>query len=314
MQAGVTAGELRETIKGVGDVAASLARLFGSHRRAQAQLIKRYVGSFRIDKYGNPERIPDLSRRFKSLEPTTWAKLQKELRDGWLQFSLGIRPMVKDVKDLAETLARWKFDYSHLKIRGQGEDVQGYPDSTVTGFEQSIKYYQFTQTSVSARVIYRAALSPDFDSPAFGSAHRLYTLLGAYDLENWVPTVWNLLPWSFVIDYVTNVADVVTSWVTDTSRVLWVVKTTVKETRQRVTTTVPYMRTVAGVIDGVSYYATQSGDLGGYELTTREVTRSPMGGHALPVMDLSFNLPSTKGLAIPNLIALFSGQPPKHIS
>lgn len=309
MQAGVTAGELPQTIKGILDLTNSLARMSKKHLEQQAKTAARYLGPMSIDYRGMPVPDPWRVKRIRR-EPKRWEKLQQELRDGWLSFSLGFRPLVKDVKDLAQTVARWRFDYSHIRIKGYGEDRTVYPQSVSAGVINTINY-QVVQTDwLHSEVIMRAGLFPDYDSPAFGSAHRLYTLLGAYDLENWVPTVWNLLPWSFVVDYVTNVADVVGAMVTDKSRVRWVLTTNRTTSWRTLYGNVPYQRQLVATIDGQPCYRTQSGNLGGYELSTRRIVRSP--GVALVLPELTFNLPSTQGLAIPNLLALFTGQKPKR--
>lgn len=317
MQAGVTAGEMGQSIRGVGDLAQSLARNFGAHVKQQRKLIVKHIGNFIVGPNGSPVRDPSVVRRVNRLSPTAREKLIHEIREGYLQFALGLRPLVADVKDLAETVARWQFDTRHTRIRGYGSDSrQIFTRSTLDGGPGGAYSFNGIETKTryeTVEVIYRGGLLADTTSPAAGSAHRLYQLLGAYDLENWIPTIWNLLPWSFVVDYVTNVADVVTAMVTDTSNVRWVLKTERREVCEDVSIAVPYQRTFIGVLDhGELYggkrssYATQTGSLGGYNQTTRVITRTPQSGITLPT--LSFNLPQDKGLTIPNLIALFSGR------
>lgn len=302
-QAGVTAGELPKTIEEIRHFTQQIANRFASHRRAQARYLGQWLGTFRVDSRGNPVRTRELVDRSRRLPPSFY----DILRDQWLSFSLGIRPLVKDVKDLAETVARWKHEHERvppMRIRGYGRDQKEHYATTSLGIINTINYVLNERSYSTVEVIWRCGLRPDMNSASFGSAHRLFQLLGSYDLENWVPTIWNLLPWSFVVDYVTNVADVVTAMITDTSQVSWVLKTTRYETVKEVGGNVPYQREYSGNIDG-PVYRTQSGTLGGYKQTTRKVVRTVQSGIALPT--LSFNLPSTEGFAIPNLIALFSG-------
>jgi hypothetical protein len=308
MQAGVIAGEFGESVRGIGDMAKSLARMFGSHVRQQQKVAARYLGSFVVDALGNPRPDPRVVRAVKR-RASTWEKLHKELRDNYLNFALGVRPLVKDAKDLAETVARWQFDQSHTRIRGYGKDQIQLSQTSGKAFYLGIlEYVTTTHRYVTGEVIYRAGLYPDYQSSIKGSSYRLYQLLGLYDLENWIPTVWNLLPASFVVDYVTNVADVVTAMVTDTSRIAWVLKTTRRETREDCHGIVPYKRVYLGKVGDKDTCRYQTGTMGGYEYTTRSISRIPQAGLALP--ELSFNLPQDKGLTIPNLIALFSGKPP----
>lgn len=310
MQAIVTAGEFRESVKGIGAVANSLARMSAKHMQSQQRMLVKYIGRFRVGLNGSPVRDTTILDRLKKpvRGKSTWQRVHEELVDGWLSFSLGIRPLVKDAKDLAETVARWKFDHPHTRIRGYGEDSNATVYTT-KGFFGTFPYLLTERSGQYVKVIYKASLHSDVDSAAKGSAHRLYQLLGSYDLENWVPSLWNLLPWSFVVDYVTNVADVVTAMVTDTSRVAWLNKTLVYGATRESSAPIIYTDTVTPLLDGGIWQNTRTtvaGDLGGFSSSTTQISRSPQSGFVLPT--LSFNLPSTNGLAIPNMLALFSGR------
>lgn len=303
MQAGVTAGEMKSTIEGISSLTKSFARNFKSHLRSQQRMLIPFLGRFKVGPNGSPVRDRHLTDKVRK-DPTTAERLEHELRDGYLQFSLGVRPLVADVKSLAETLARWQFDHSHTRVRGYGKEERfGFTRTDLEYPYGPIKALRNIRRWSECEVIYRAGLSTDVDSPAWGSAHRLYQLLGAYDLENWVPTIWNLMPYSFVVDYVTNVADVVGAMVTDTSRVQWVVCTTIKSTWEEARVTVQPEQSVVVGSDGKPRRKSQGGDLGGYRVVTRSVNRTVESGLELP--QLTFNLPSTRGMAIPNLFALF---------
>lgn len=316
MRAGITAGEFGESVRGLGETASSLARMFGAHLRQQQKLVRKYIGSFVIGPDGSPLRDNKAVRALKR-DPTRWQRIHQELRDGWLNFSLGVRPVVADVKDLAETIARWNLDFevNHSMIRGYGKQSNSLGNMSGPYSDPPFDAVYSQKDWTEVEVIYRAKLHPDWDAAPIGSAHRLYQLLGAYDLENWIPTIWNLLPKSFVIDYVTNVADVVTAMVTDTSRVAWVCKTTRWTTYRDYRVHVPYKRTYLGIVGGTGSihpllhsFRSQSGTLGGYTLATAFVERVGQAGFALP--ELTFNFPSAEGLAIPNLLALFFGGKP----
>lgn len=315
MQAGVTAGELPETIRGLRNTASSLARLFGRwHTDSLKRIASHYrrLPPLRVDRRsGLLVRDPAWEKLAKR-DPTTWETLERELREGWLNFSLGIRPLVKDVKDLAETVAHWRAEteYQRTRIRGYGEAEKTLAKSVSGGSLHGFTYVSTYSRHEKAQVIYRAALSADYTSATLGSAHRLYQLMGAYDLENWIPTVWNLLPMSFVFDYVSNMASVVNAIFTDTSRVRWIVKTVLRDHVEIVNATVPYKQVLSpdGSGDGKLYPTTWGGTLGGYELTTRTISRSTEASMDLP--SLTFNLPTTDGLAYANLLALFVGRTP----
>jgi hypothetical protein len=314
MQAGVSAGELKETIKGIGTTAESLARMFGKyHFASQKRLLTKFVGRTWINPRTGLVQADPVALRNAKRDATRWERLHKELRESWLNFSLGIRPMVKDVKDLAETVARWQFaeEKSATVVRGYAEDRVNYSNSYAAKSYLSVDYDTKTTRYQTAEVTYRAGLAPDINinAAAQGSAHRLFQLMGLYDLENWIPTAWNLLPMSFVTDMFTNVAEIATCYFTDTSNVLWVMCTTRQtHTVEEVGTARAFSKLSLISSDGKSaYYTSQDGGtMGGYIATTSTIVRSPLVGLTLPSHE--FRLPGTGGLAYPNLLALFTGR------
>jgi hypothetical protein len=42
-----------------------------------------------------------------------------------------------------------------------------------------------------------------------------------FDWSNFVPTLWEILPWSFAIDYFTNIGDVLSAWSFPLSAITW---------------------------------------------------------------------------------------------
>jgi hypothetical protein len=178
IQAGVSLGELRETVafvrnpvKGIFNAADSLA--------SNLQRLKRRSGNWR------------------------WYK--DALADSWLGFAFAARPLASDAnegaKALADLLTRRSPDL--LRVKGYGES-----ESVTRDFEVNIgyigigNYLTARQSEIrSSSVLIRGAIS----SEAHPAARAPQALgLGLFDI---VPTAWELVPWSFLIDYFTNVGD-----------------------------------------------------------------------------------------------------------
>jgi hypothetical protein len=255
MQAGVLLGELRETCRGIGNVATKLANLTEKYLAVQKKFIRRVFGNLDVKPNGSVSRAS--AKKPKHLKPTDWAKYRKELSDNWLQFSFGARPLLADTVDLAETFARHQYDEVHTKVRGYGE-AKAYISSASVNLGGLFKATVIGNDAVTERaeVILRGGLVFSLQVADFGSAERLKDLLG-FKLEDFAPTMWNLLPYSFLVDYFSNVGQIWSAITTDTSAVRWV---NVSERRIR-----KYQRhAVASAQQYVNKSSSGGGYLGGY--------------------------------------------------
>jgi hypothetical protein len=86
------------------------------------------------------------------------------------------------------------------------------------------------KTVTEARAQYVVGLSGDVRAD-FGSNDRLLELLGL-EPRNIPLAIWEAVPWSWLVDYGTNVQQILAAGATITSRVKWIVLTEVTQTVQ----------------------------------------------------------------------------------
>lgn len=208
IQSGVVIGELIEVIHMIRNAAKSGRNLVDNFER---NVSRRQAGLRRHSLRNSPKN-----------RKKTIAKI---MGDSWLEFAFGWTPLVSDVQDGAKALAR-----IHVKMDREFEPIASFANrdvndpvstgnssipgspiqlKTVTSEVRSayVKYYGRVKVGVPG--------SPNVDKAA---------ILG-FQISDIVPTVWELVPWSFLIDYFTNIGDVLDALSFPRSEIAWSCKT-----------------------------------------------------------------------------------------
>jgi hypothetical protein len=138
-----------------------------------------------------------------------YSKIVEHLSDAWLEHSFGWQPLLHDVRDGCKALDAYNTGrpLSVQRVSGKHE-VKGSPVETVQIKSQVACTWEVVDTLTShSQVIYRGAMRVNARDPKTMDP----ALLG-FDLRSFGPTVWELIPYSFLIDYFSNVGDIVTGW------------------------------------------------------------------------------------------------------
>lgn len=157
----------------------------------------------------------------------------KALAESWLEYSFGWVPLLADIagaRDAYNSLA----DSERVERFSVGaEDKRRSIDSnTVTSIPPGSHLWQnklVTQDDLHT-VRYRGAVT----ARAATTCADRFARFG-FTPSEFIPTAWELLPWSFLIDYFVNIDDLITAAVTDTSGLRWLNKTDRRHAVRRVT-------------------------------------------------------------------------------
>lgn len=157
----------------------------------------------------------------------------------WLEVSFGWKPLIQDSMDIAETLARNSLPDRHrTRIR---KYVETEPSVTVSdgsaklGGPNDFQYTTYHRLNSSVRgVMYLIGLRYDASGPQ--EAISRFLKLSGFTPENFVPTIYELIPFSWLVDYFTNLGDIISSTFTATRNLTFATKTTRQFTRMRATT------------------------------------------------------------------------------
>jgi hypothetical protein len=192
----VFAGELAETIQMIRHPAQSLYRGVSSYL---SSVKKRTAG----------KRYP----------PKT---LRRIVSDSWLEYSFGWVPLLSDVNSGMKALAEYNtYRRDRVRLDASAENTVTLPNPygfTADLFNFSLTYKNpCRKTTVSVR--YTGAMSNITSSPMADWRHF------GFDPRSVVPALWELVPYSFLVDYFSNVGSVIQSVCLDTSGVSWISKT-----------------------------------------------------------------------------------------
>jgi hypothetical protein len=161
--------------------------------------------------------------RLARLDPKRIGSILREASDLWLEVAFGVRPLLADVKDIAESIARWRIDRLSDMVRASdgSNAISGSSFSPVSA--PGVNWVLLTPHSTEVRdwryTVY-GRLKASAQLPACGSAAKLVQVLG-FSGEDFLPSLYELAPFSFLVDYFTNLGGVIEAASVDTSWVDW---------------------------------------------------------------------------------------------
>lgn len=270
MQGMVFLGEVRETLRMIRKPAEGLQNL-----------IQKYLRDVR--------RAKNRARGTKN-----WTK---ELGNLWLEQAFGWTPLLNDIAD-ARSAYNSLIDKDRIVHISAGakdgkrmlSDQTGYTHTASPAYCAEIH----TRTKDDVEIVrYRGAVIARAATTAQDRAARF-----GFKPSEFIPTAWELLPWSFLIDYFASIGDVLEGVVTDTSNVSWVNKSVVRKADLRIMVDEgpgsPFPPTL--------YYAKRYVSPANFVFTHKTVERSASG---VPTPQLVFSLPTSPGRLL-NIIALLA--------
>jgi hypothetical protein len=210
---GVFLGELKEAIHLIRHPLLSLRRGFDD-----------YLGAVRALARPKTKRDREISKRINRYSDPVERKLahKQALSDTWLEYSFGLVPTVSDVDDGLKTLANF------LNYRPPTKFISFVAEETsklsrlrndLSALNMTLERVYIRSNKYSERIYGIISLQNDLTAVGTDLATVLTTT--GLDLRSFVPTLYELIPYSFLVDYFANIGDIIEAACFNRSSVQW---------------------------------------------------------------------------------------------
>lgn len=141
-------------------------------------------------------------RRFYLLNKREKAEI---LSETWLEYQFGLKPLFNDLDEGTQALAeRIKEGPKWVHVKGVGSTKREIPKGIYNVGIPSPTFQCQRHSIVTATVKFRGVIDP-------GSFSAMDARRIGFDPSNWAPTLWEIVPWSFLVDYVSNIGDIISA-------------------------------------------------------------------------------------------------------
>lgn len=253
-------GEFVETIRAIRHPLMSLRKGFEDYGRAVVRNSKEQVRGVRT-----------IGARRKAVT--------NAVSGTYLEYANGWRPLISDVQDLANTVARameLKTDYyQDVKASAQSEALIGYTDRTFPRASGGLLFYTLHRgkRTHSCRIVGQVRIGVSGDSNWLKRSFGL-------TIGDFVPAIWELLPMSYVVNTFVDITGALETFGFDASSLAWVSRSN----RLRADVT---WEGVDPQADGGSLFSMVSGKPGSVSLQATRLTRDvPTSFIAWPALRL----------------------------
>jgi hypothetical protein len=149
---------------------------------------------------------------------TTLRDKHRIATDSWLEYSYGVRPLVADVDDGMKTLADLR-ERMHSKV-----PVSGYAIDMANAVPVSVGYDGFSNviTSYGIREHKCAAYSKIYGGMYCPTFEDFYFSRLGLSFNDVAPAIYELIPYSFLVDYFSNLGAVINAWSYGTANLNWI--------------------------------------------------------------------------------------------
>lgn len=205
------------------------------------------------------------------------------VRDTWLEYSFGWSPLISDLDGAVNAFFNSRL-VEPLFTMVRGNATLSEPETPLArtqfaGFGHNYHWKEQLSKTVSIKYygVYRSTGKGSL-SHSFG-----------FSPWEFVPTLWELVPYSFLVDYFTNIGDIVSSWSYRTIGLEFLSRGIEKRANVSVIDPIVKLDPSSSYADTRYWRVSQSGSLGSSSRYSREIER--VRSYGLPTPKLELQVP-----------------------
>jgi len=168
----------------------------------------------------NKERAR-LSRLKRIARDTEWSKV---ITRSYLEWVFGVKPLISDINDAIEALSRID-EVERTRIVGTANQSSSYVSepliSKIVG-DMALTYQKRESRTTEQGVKFIGFLDKA-TTVAQDRVGKVKSLFG-FNLESFIPSIYECMPYSWLLDYITNTGDIITAGTTSTVDLKFCVK------------------------------------------------------------------------------------------
>lgn len=215
MQGGIFSGEMRETFR-------MLLRPASTLRAG----IPKYLESLSKRKAAGMRKSTARSKAWREREDRKRAEqLRRIAGDTWLEYSFGWKPLINDIGDAVQAIGRLNENKFVQKLSASGSNDKVNYDSGTNEYPIADQFVTWIKVSSHIKTEYQCQIRGAVGVSSTTSKATANRELFGFSWEQFVPTLWELLPWSFLVDYFTNIGDILNAAAVNTADLSWTSRT-----------------------------------------------------------------------------------------
>jgi hypothetical protein len=230
----------------------------------------------------------DTLRKRKRANPKKWLN---DIGSAWLEQSFGWNPLMNDISDAVKAFERLTNPaVDTIRISAGAKKRYDTTSSLVTmyrpGYEAQFDGGNFYHLDASFKleshiVRYKGAVRSQVKAPSWQNDD-----LFGFKPQNFIPAAWELLPWSFLADYFTNIGDILNSSITSSKDLVYVNRSVIVEVVKY-----GHFNQTKGTTPGPGFvFDGKSNSQGEHIAKKKSVVRSADVGLSLPTLQFNFDL------------------------